>query len=172
MSYTWLGTYYSMLCYAAEMYDASSHLAYIKENLTALGLPATTPPPKTSFFPLLSLVSSQTTSLLPPEEPTPFFFPNPCLKAWLTSIHAALCIAVNSKNIFILWLSLHMQNSRCIWISPISMPPTGLIKVNHLWQTAILHQMEQVIHCQSNRTRILQLQLLSIRNSLQEKKRI
>lgn len=136
-----------------------------------LGVQETTPP-QNIFLPApnSSIISNHFPTLFR-QEPTPFLFPHPCLKAWLTRIHAALCTAVNNKSIFTLCPSTCRtpSASEFHWFQCLL---TGLIKVNHLWQTAFLHQMEQVIHCQSNRTRILQQQLFTNRNSLQEKKRV
>lgn len=124
------------------------------------------PKPQIIFLPAPkpSIISNHFPTLFR-HEPTPLLFPHPCLKAWLTRIHAALRITVNNKGIFTLCPSTCRtpSASEFPWFQCL---PTGLIKVNHLWQTAFLHQMEQAIHCQSNRTRVLQRQLLSNRNSL------
>lgn len=124
MSYTWLGTYYSMLRYAAEVYDTSCHLALYqrKSHSSYLVSKRLSHPPNHLYFltaPKPSIISNHI-STPSRQKPCPFFFPPPCLTVWLT--HAALCIAVNSKSIFTLWLSLHTQNSGYIWIPLILVP--------------------------------------------------
>ena len=155
------------------MYDASSYLAYIRENLTTLTWsPRDNATPQNTFLFLLlpRLVSSQTTSLLPPDKSQLPFSSHP-----LARRHDKQEYMLLSVLLLIAKVSSHFgcpSTGRTPGASEFhrfQCLPTGLTKVNHLWQTAILHQMEQVFHCQSNRTRILQL--LSIRNSLKDKKR-
>lgn len=104
-------------CYPAEVHEASSPLASIKGNLTALLGLQKIPHPQTLLPFFVLLAPSQTTSLFPPDSrQLPFFLPTPLPKG-MTNEHMLLP-AVHSKNLSTLGLSLHRQNSRCTWISP------------------------------------------------------
>lgn len=95
------------------------HIGPVSKKILQLlcGLQEATPLPQTSFFSVPKSSISNHFPIPSKEDPISLFIPPPCLKAWLIRIHAALCIAVNSKNIFAIRLSLHTQNSGSIWIS-------------------------------------------------------
>lgn len=153
-------TCHLLLPVTPEEHEASPPLAFLAKEISTWS-PKNTPPPNPLFPFFVLLAASQPTSPLPADSrQLPFFLPTP-----LTNEYTLQFTAKKP--------SPHLG---CPSMGTTPAAPefpvflTGLIKVNHLWQTAILHQREQGIHCQSDRA-LLQLQLLSSRISLQGKKK-